>query len=326
MACPPDLVRATLPRVRGLHPRTGTGQGDTPSVRALLHQPRTTARRPSGLRRSSESPTADLPGRQRFPPNPGTDPDWCYLYHPKRGRAARRSSSRHSTARHASRGGASHLRSELDRSRSSGGRRSCRSFALSRSRPPMDRPSLHGVDNSRHARDLGEGKVKPSLIGSSEMERDLASVAGTLGEDETLSEQRVRTWSVMWMGTAATASSQPWLADALSELRSLALLETGWDSYGGDPIAPVVADRVARLLRVLAREPYPRPSLVPTTSGGVQLEWYGSVAELSLEVESPIREVTLFYRDLSTDATWEGPLGDEPVPLEKVLWQLSNEG
>ncbi len=168
--------------------------------------------------------------------------------------------------------------------------------------------------------------MKPSLIGSSEMERDLASVAGTLGEDETLSEQRVRTWSVMWMGTAATASSQPWLADALSELRSLALLETGWDSYGGDPIAPVVADRVARLLRILAREPYPRPSLVPTTSGGVQLEWYGSVAELSLEVESPIREVTLFYRDLSTDATWEGPLGDEPVPLEKVLWQLSNEG
>jgi len=59
--------------------------------------------------------------------------------------------------------------------------------------------------------------------------------------------------------------------------------EGGWDSYGGLPVTrEVLGEMVGWLLNWTGHEA-PAPTVVPTSGGGVQLEWH--MAGIDLEVE-----------------------------------------
>src|SRR5579864_1910144 len=64
-----------------------------------------------------------------------------------------------------------------------------------------------------------------------------------------------------------------WLQPTLKTLGQLLTLSRDWDSYGGRPVDPGCAWAAWRLLLALMREDSPVPSLVPTSRGGVQIEW-----------------------------------------------------
>ncbi|MGH9893856.1 MAG: hypothetical protein ACREA0_18100, partial [bacterium] len=160
----------------------------------------------------------------------------------------------------------------------------------------------------------------------SDSERSTGGQAWTVGRDETLSQQHVVLWSLLDPNESGASSPAPWIGPAERRLEQLLTLEPGWDSYGGLPIDRQVASRVANVLHVLARAQAPQPQLVPLSSGGMHLEWYGQNIEMALEMEPDSDELTVFYADLGTGGSWQGPIGDEPEPLEKVLWRLSLEG
>lgn len=145
--------------------------------------------------------------------------------------------------------------------------------------------------------------------------------AATLGRDETLAERHVVIWSVL---DPACPDEEPWLDEAVEELRGLLRLPPGWDSYASAPIDAGVASNVMHLLKLLVRERAPRPTLVPTVAGGVQLEWYGGGLEAQLEVEPGSPDVTLFYRHLQSGDAWEGKVGESPEPLGKLLWKIAS--
>jgi hypothetical protein len=66
----------------------------------------------------------------------------------------------------------------------------------------------------------------------------------------------------------------------LRRLRELLRLEAGWDSYG----ARRVSERaVLTALAFLARRTHPRPSVVPTVRGGIQLEWHNGRVDVEVE-------------------------------------------
>jgi hypothetical protein len=67
----------------------------------------------------------------------------------------------------------------------------------------------------------------------------------------------------------------------LSRLESLLRLASDWDSYGGRPVSPLAALSAIQFLLHLGAQP--RPSVVPTSHGTVQLEWHG--ADIDLEIE-----------------------------------------
>jgi hypothetical protein len=163
-----------------------------------------------------------------------------------------------------------------------------------------------------------------SGILQSDSERSAGARAWTVGRDETLSQRTVM-WSLLAQGDSLSADPAPWIASAEARLEQLLTLEPGWDSYGGRPIARETASRVVGLLRSLARAHSPEPYLVPLSSGGMHLEWHAHGIELSLEVEPEADEITLFYSDLGTGGSWQGPIGEEPEPLEKVLWRLGRD-
>lgn len=153
----------------------------------------------------------------------------------------------------------------------------------------------------------------------SERERILAKPALTLGPGEVLSGKQV----VIWSSPATTQWPEPWLGSVLGELRDLLTLTQGWDSYGGAAVDGEVAANVISILNVLAREQQPRPTLVPTSAGGIQVEWYTSDIELQLEVEPSRSAIAIFYCDRTTGASWEGSFGDEPEPLDVLLWRVA---
>lgn len=76
------------------------------------------------------------------------------------------------------------------------------------------------------------------------------------------------------------------LKTIVGDLNRIARLQRNWDSYGG---LPVNRDCIIGALNVLAMvlvDGIPAPIIVPTSGGGVQLEWHRGGADLEIEVQS----------------------------------------
>ena len=62
--------------------------------------------------------------------------------------------------------------------------------------------------------------------------------------------------------------------EAVDTLRKLSEFVPGWDSYGAKPISSECLCTAELLLRSCLHAGVPKPSVVPTASGGVQIEWH----------------------------------------------------
>ncbi|MBV8193882.1 MAG: hypothetical protein JOY64_29445 [Alphaproteobacteria bacterium] len=84
------------------------------------------------------------------------------------------------------------------------------------------------------------------------------------------------------------AVSEPkWPREVLSKLTSLLKLTDGWDSYGARAPSWDAAMFALAVLDSVMQPSTPSPSVVPTSSGGVQLEWHVNKMDLEIHVEGP---------------------------------------
>jgi len=65
----------------------------------------------------------------------------------------------------------------------------------------------------------------------------------------------------------------------------------------------------------------PPPSIVPTSDGGLQLEWHQEEADLEMDVRPDLR-VDIFLK-MPKDQTWEGPLANSRWRLQAFLQQIA---
>lgn len=96
-----------------------------------------------------------------------------------------------------------------------------------------------------------------------------------------------------------------------SKLQELAELREGWDSYGAPPIERFVLEAVARFLEQLPWGQIRPPHIVPTSRGGVSLEWHRPGLEFSIEVEPTAESQAAawaFFADDDAGDTWEEEL------------------
>ena len=104
-----------------------------------------------------------------------------------------------------------------------------------------------------------------------------------------------------------------WTRTTVDNLLGLLDLRPNWDSYGAHPISTTsVETAVSLLLQVMQDHSVP-PAVVPTSSGGVQLEWHLRGIDLEAEV-SPSGAVYAYEHDHQSGAEWEGEL---PAELER---------
>ncbi len=113
-----------------------------------------------------------------------------------------------------------------------------------------------------------------------------------------------------------------WVEPTVQSLGMLLQLGPNWDSYGGSPIAPRCV--AAALDLVFGALPYdtPVPSVVPTSGGGLQLEWHTRGAELEVEFLSATRVRGLF-EDATSGRRWEKDLSFDLRPLVEAISTLS---
>ena len=109
----------------------------------------------------------------------------------------------------------------------------------------------------------------------------------------------------------------PGMLLAFNKLRSFLDLPEGWDSYGGLPIRASALKTAMKLLCSVAAANVRPPSVVPTSAGGVQLEWHTNQADLELAVD-PHGSVEVFL-DMHDSETWEGPLPPATWHLQRFL-------
>jgi len=68
------------------------------------------------------------------------------------------------------------------------------------------------------------------------------------------------------------------------KLVELSLLEKNWDSYGGKPMTRLALQQAELLLRCFAAIDAVEPFVIPTSGGGIQLEWHTGGYDLEMEI------------------------------------------
>lgn len=95
-----------------------------------------------------------------------------------------------------------------------------------------------------------------------------------------------------------------WLDDAAQRLEALVDLPENWNSYGARQVSISTALDAMDLLARLYDLGLPSPGIIPTATGGVQLEWDVSGLELEL-VLGPGGEMFAMFDDPAREETWE---------------------
>ena len=131
-----------------------------------------------------------------------------------------------------------------------------------------------------------------------------AEATSVIRADATLSEQR-----------------PTWLDAVTRKCASFVELERDWDSYGGLPVHQSVAQATSDLLLRLARPSSPAPTVVPTSRGGIQIEWHTPSVELEIAIASPGR-MSAVFENRATGEEWEHDFQSDLGKLVEAIGQL----
>jgi hypothetical protein len=118
--------------------------------------------------------------------------------------------------------------------------------------------------------------------------------------------------------------SPAWLTDTEEALQKLLSLPPNWDSYDARPIAPEIVRSAVELLRKTARAETPRPTVVPTVRGGVQIEWHIHGIWIEIELLSAER-VGILYEDRQDSTELELDLRSDTARLSSLIARLAPE-
>jgi hypothetical protein len=107
------------------------------------------------------------------------------------------------------------------------------------------------------------------------------------------------------------------LREPMQRLEHLTQLEPNWDSYGGRAIEPLAIYRAIEVLVAVLDSNANTPAIVPTSEGGVQLEWHPPAADLEITIHSD--GTVGAYLETEGGQTWEGALADSKWQIEDFL-------
>jgi hypothetical protein len=96
-----------------------------------------------------------------------------------------------------------------------------------------------------------------------------------------------------------------WVTPVMRRLGQILSLSDNWDDHRGRAISPQSADAALQFLYAVMRSETAPPSVLPTSDGGIQIEWHRD----GLDVEvlfSGDEEDGLYVYERATDSEWEG--------------------
>lgn len=123
--------------------------------------------------------------------------------------------------------------------------------------------------------------------------------------------------------TASSAiefTSPPWLPSAETRINYLLSLPHNWDGEGASPINFECAMEAISFLFNNSLHDTPAPQLVPTSAGGIQVEWHLSGIDFELRFD-PVDPVTYFYAG-ANDRVEEGEVNQDLAIVGSLIRAL----
>lgn len=122
----------------------------------------------------------------------------------------------------------------------------------------------------------------------------------------------------------AVVEAEPprWLLPTLEALGALFELSAGWDGYDSPSVQPPYVESALDVILGVMRDDSPTPSVVPTSRGGVQIEWHTRGVDLEVEFETP-SVVRAFFEDHRTGRKWERDVSFDRSVLTEAIAVLS---
>lgn len=106
--------------------------------------------------------------------------------------------------------------------------------------------------------------------------------------------------------TVSSIGTRDRMLQAMSRIDHLARLPVDWDSYGAPRIHPAAIHKAVALVELVAESDFEMPHIVPTSTGGVQLEWHWTYADL--EIELTAGSAIDAFIEVHGVGSWEGDL------------------
>ena len=107
-----------------------------------------------------------------------------------------------------------------------------------------------------------------------------------------------------------------WFRPTIEAMTELLELPPGWNSYGAKQIQAGAVEKIIEVLLNILDRSSATPAVVPTSLGGVQVEWHRSGIDFEIEADSFGR---LQYFFSSPNEELEGPIEDDPSYLKGIV-------
>lgn len=174
------------------------------------------------------------------------------------------------------------------------------------------------IGDPHYAMTVGELQTRPSRL-SENPTPGAGDRKGYLGAN-TLTHKSV--WSSAGFPRGGKKDPPEWLKETEEILRSFATLSEGWDSYGAKVIELQAVDSAIELLRRIVQPETPKPAVVPTNRGGIQIEWHTRGIDLEIEITAQ-GELRLLYVNPEENAEDEFEIGVDLKPLAELITKIS---
>lgn len=96
----------------------------------------------------------------------------------------------------------------------------------------------------------------------------------------------------------------------------------GWDSYNARAIDRQRAVAALSMVWLALVNGAPTPAIVPTSDGGIQLEWHRQGVDLEIRVISEVA-CEVYFEDLFSGETYGGEVGADFTPLKALLRRVA---
>jgi hypothetical protein len=117
------------------------------------------------------------------------------------------------------------------------------------------------------------------------------------------------------------AHGDDWLQTITKRLNDLLALPADWDSYGARTISVPAATTTLQLLRSVLSVGKPIPAIIPTSYGGIQIEWHRNNADLEISV-FPDGKVMAYFEDESGNPPQQAELTYSPDRVVSFLERI----
>jgi hypothetical protein len=123
-------------------------------------------------------------------------------------------------------------------------------------------------------------------------------------------------------GAEAETPTVPWQQETIRRLSELGELSPGWDGYRAPAISLGTLSFAIQLLGKVMRSRTPLPQVVPSSVGGVQIEWHERDIDLEIHIAAPYR-CELWYENHRSGEIIDQELTADFSPLTIPVAELS---